>query len=223
MAAPLPFSVVTGAAEDAETSRVDASQGEQPAPARRRRLRPAWLVALGVLLAVGVAFGGLTWRWFIHPPVDGPSPADAIVMFGGSGDRFERAVDLADKGFADTVVISDPYNDEREASRFRWFCRNDGVRPDYPVHDYEAICFDPQPQTTRGEARYVSELARERGWGRIVLVTTVDQATRARMLVGRCWDGEVETVVVPSDENRITRVVYEWGALARATVQRRDC
>lgn len=216
---------MTGVADEAG-ARADAGGATRPAPERRRRrrrLRPAWSVALAALLVAAVVFAALTWRWFVHPTVDGPAQADAIVMFGGSGDRFERAVGLAEAGYADTILVSDPYHEERGASRFRWFCRNDGSQPGYPVHDYEAICFAPEPQTTRGEARYVAELARERGWARIILVTTVDQATRARMLVGRCWGGEVETVVVPSDQNRVTRVLYEWGAMARATVQRRGC
>jgi len=73
---------------------------------------------------------------------------------------------------------------EARYTRFGFFCRNDGSRPGYPVHDYEAICFDPETDTTPGEARYVAEMAEARGWHRITLVTTIDQAMRARMLLG---------------------------------------
>ncbi len=194
-----------------------------PAPARRRRRALALLAGAGALVLAATAVAVLSWRWFVRPTVDGPVRADAIVMFGGAGDRFERVVALADAGYADVVVLSDPYSEEHGDSRFEWFCRNDDTRPEYPSRDYEAICFDPEPQTTRGEARFVADLARERGWERVDLVTSVDQATRARMLLGRCWDGDVATVVVPSGQARPLRIAYEWGAMARAIVQRRDC
>jgi uncharacterized SAM-binding protein YcdF (DUF218 family) len=193
------------------------------APARPQGRRRLFAAVAGVAVVVLAAGAVLTWRWFVRPTVDGPVRADAVVVFGGAGGRLERAVALMDAGYADVIFLSDPYNEERQASRFEWFCRNDGSRPGYPVHDYETICFDPEPQTTRGEARHVADLARERGWERVDLVTSVDQATRARMLVSRCWDGEVASVVVPSDESRVLRIAYEWGAMARATFQRRSC
>jgi hypothetical protein len=43
------------------------------------------------------------------------------------------------------------------------------------------------------------------------------------MLLGRCWDGEVATVTVPSHDPRPVRIAYEWAAMARATLQRRGC
>jgi uncharacterized SAM-binding protein YcdF (DUF218 family) len=209
---------MAGGALAAELDEVTASP---PRPVRRRR----WVALAALLVAVPVlaVLAVLSWRWYVRPAVDGPAPADAVVVFGGSGDRFERAVALVEAGYADVIVLSDPYNEERGASRYQWFCRNDGSRPGYPVHDYETICFEPRPQTTRGEARFLADLARERGWERVDLVTSVDQATRARMLVGRCWDGDVASVVVPSDEPRVLRIAYEWGAMARATIQRRSC
>jgi uncharacterized SAM-binding protein YcdF (DUF218 family) len=213
---------VPGVEDETDVDGVPAAGRGAGGPPRRRWVAVSLTVA--TVLAVALAAAAvLSWRWFVRPSVDGAARADAIVMFGGSGDRFDRAVDLADEGYADTIVISDPYNEERRASPYGWFCRNDGSRPGYPVHDYEAICFEPEPQTTRGEARYLADLAAERGWERVVLVTTVDQATRARMLVERCWDGQVATAVVPSGENRLARVLYEWGAMARATLLRRGC
>jgi uncharacterized SAM-binding protein YcdF (DUF218 family) len=191
-------------------------------PARRRVRRSLGAVGAALVLVVAT-IGVLSWRWFVRPTVDGPVRSDAIVMFGGAGDRFGEAVRLAEDGWADVVVVSDPRAGGARYTRFGSFCRNDGSRPGYPVHDYEAICFDPETDTTRGEARYVAAMAEERGWHRITLVTTTDQATRARMLLGRCWDGEVASVVVPTDEARLGRVAYEWGAWLRANLQRRGC
>ena len=190
---------------------------------RARRVRAPWRLLAAVLVVLLVVGTVLSWHWFVRPDVDEPIAADAIVVFGGAGRRFERGVDLAEQGLADVIVISDPIDPTERYTRFGWFCRNRGNRPGYPVHDYEALCFDPETDTTRGEARYVAALAEERGWERINLVTSTDQALRARMLLERCWDGEIASITVPTDEFRPARVAYEWAATARAAVLRRDC
>lgn len=187
-----------------------------------RRARPIRVGrALIAVTVVGlVLFGVVTWRMFVSPPaVSGWAPGhyDAIVMYGGAGPRFERARQLAEAGAAPTLVISDPRysGPDQEVTPYMAFCAGE--------HHFEAICFDPRPQTTRGESRFFAELAATRGWDRLAVVTTYDQASRARMLLGRCFDGEITVVVVPTDQNRVLRVVYEWGATARALILRRDC
>lgn len=184
--------------------------------------RRALVVGLAAVALLGVVGAGLSWRWFVRPPVDGPVPADAIVMFGGAGDRFGKTVQLAEEGYADVVVLSDPDEVGEPFTAYGFFCRNtpyDGYEP----HDYEAICFDPATHTTRGEARFVAGLARERGWETVNLVTTTEQATRARMMLARCWEGEIHSVTVATDLFRPARILYEWGAMARAVLERRDC
>lgn len=181
-----------------------------------------------VWIGVCVAATLLSWRWFVHPAgtarwdardrATWPTPgADAVVMFGGAGPRFDAALALVESGLAPTLVLSDP-NDpppDRATTPFETFCRGE--------EDFETICFDPEPRTTRGESRFVADLAQERGWRRIVLVTTADQARRARMLLGRCWAGLVDVVVVESDLHALGRVAYEWAATARAVFVRRSC
>jgi uncharacterized SAM-binding protein YcdF (DUF218 family) len=51
------------------------------------------------------------------------------------------------------------------------------------------VCFTAVPFSTRGEARTVSRLARERGWRSVVVVTSTFHVTRARMLFRRCYRG----------------------------------
>ena len=168
----------------------------------------------------GVLFTIVSWIRFVDPPGThgwASGPADAVVMFGGSGPRFEAAVSMVDAGVADTLVVSDPNDPKSSAGRteFETFCAGD--------HDYEAICFDPEPRTTRGESRFLAELAAQRRWQRVVVVTTTDQASRARMLLERCWDGTIDLVVVDSGANVVGRVLYEWAATTRALVLRRSC
>lgn len=192
-------------------------------------MRQRWRPALAVLWVVAcLAATVLSWQWFVDPAgtaswgaadrAGWPRPgADAVVMFGGAGPRFDAARALVEAGLAPTLVLSDP-NDPpaaRATTPFEVFCRGE--------EDFETICFDPEPRTTRGESRFVASLARQRGWQRLVLVTTPDQARRARMLLQRCWPGEVDVVVVDSDLNPIGRVAYEWAATARAVFLRRSC
>ncbi len=197
-----------------------ATPDAPPTRARRRSLALGSLAVLAVLAVVGAA---LSWTLFVRPSgvlrwPDEPAQADAIVMYGGSGNRFLAARDLADRGVAPTFVVSDPTDPDPQQiwTAYKAFCL-------YEEHPYERICFDPEPVTTRGESRYFANLATERGWDRLVAVTTVEQATRARLLLERCYDGEVELYVVPTARKRVFAILYEWGALARALVLRRGC
>jgi uncharacterized SAM-binding protein YcdF (DUF218 family) len=112
-------------------------------------------------------------------------------------------------------VLSDPKDASQVWTAYGAFCQQD--------HPYQTVCFDPQPRTTRGEARFVADLARRQGWRRIVLVATDEQATRASKLVERCWDGDVRVAAVSSGRSRPLRIAYEWAATVRALFSRRGC
>ena len=170
------------------------------------------------MLVVVIGVGGwLTVRWFVAPAVatEDPGPADAVVMFGGAGPRFPEAVGLAEAGTAPWLVLSDPKDPQQVWTAYGSFCQQD--------HPYRTVCFDPEPRTTRGEARFVADLARREGWRRIVAVTTTEQARRATRLLARCWDGEVQVADVSSGRTRPLRIAYEWAASLRAAVARRGC
>ena len=176
------------------------------------------MVVVLILLAALVGVGGwLTLRWFVHPAVVAgqPGPADAVVMFGGAGPRFPEAVRLAEAGTAPWLVVSDPKGSGQVWTAYGAFCQEE--------HPYRAVCFDPRPHTTRGEARFVADLARREGWERIVVVATTEQARRAGRLLERCWNGEVQVADVPSGRSRPLRIAYEWAATLRAAVTRRGC
>lgn len=184
------------------------------APPPRRRLERRRTVGWAAALVLGT-LTVLTCRWFVWPDTDPPAQVDAIVMYGGSGNRFDLARNLAQSGYAETVVLSDPKDPAEQYTAYGGFCAQD--------HSYEALCFDPVPRTTRGESRFVADLARERGWNRILLVTDTEQATRAKMLLERCWSGDVDVVTVNAGISSLVRVAYEWAAWTRAQVTRRAC
>ncbi|MEZ5166663.1 MAG: ElyC/SanA/YdcF family protein [Acidimicrobiales bacterium] len=178
-----------------------------------RRLRiAAVVIALGM-----VCVGYLTNRWFIHPRLDEPGTADAIFVLGGGGDRVDYAVELARQGVAKEVVFASGFVTEQSV----WAARpcND-VRPADVPHDVVFRCAIPEPGTTRGEARLLRDQAEANDWRRVVVVASVDQITRARRLVGRCWDGEVAFTGPAHDQPWPIRAAYEWAAGLKATVLR---
>jgi hypothetical protein len=170
---------------------------------KRRRAAPA-------LLAAFVLFAAATARLFVFPATDQPRRADAIVMFDGGPDRRARAFELARAGYAPVLVVSIPGETMCPTA-----AAPSGVR---------LICFRPDPSTTQGESRETARLAQRYGWDEVLLVVGRQQDTRARIRLGRCFDGRilVDTVSHPLLHWPYA-VVYEWGALAKALVWQRDC
>jgi hypothetical protein len=168
---------------------------------------PRRVAVVVVLLLVAVFV--VEYRLFVSPPTNTPTRADAIVVLGGPGDRLGVGWDLADDDLAPTIVV---FLEEPE------LCE--------PLDDDpEEICLAPEPSTTRGEARIVAELARDRGWDHLVVVTAASQSVRASIRLERCFDGRLDMATVREDglAMQVYRVVYENAAMIKALVVQRDC
>jgi len=90
------------------------------------------------------------------------------------------------------------------------------------VAGVRVVCFQPSPFSTQGEARVVARLARQRGWKRVVVVTSTFHVTRARMLFARCYHDKLWVV---GSEWPWWRLPEEWVSetgklLVQLTVQR---
>jgi hypothetical protein len=155
-----------------------------------------------------------TARLFIWPDLPAlPEHADAIVQLGGPGNRRSLALDLAREGRAPVVAIS-VSDDEIGTS----WCA-EGRLWDVPV-----ICFEPDPYSTRGEARWIGDTARHYGWRSVILVATADQAWRAMVRVRRCFDGAVYVATAKLPAYRWpVQIVYQWGATAKAFTVETAC
>ena len=139
----------------------------------------------GVLL---VAWIVATVRLVFVPTEDDVGKADAVVVLAGSKhERLDRGLELVRDGVAPVLVISDGF-DPRQPRANR-LCQEGGER-------FTVVCFTPDPDSTRGEARSTAQLARERDWQRVLLVTSRFHVTRARMLFDRCLDADVDAVGV---------------------------
>ncbi len=145
------------------------------------------------MLAVAVA---ALWPVYVRPRVDRPVRADAILVLGGAHDgREQLGLRLARAGYAPRVLISDPYRVSPMVNRI---CHGG--------YSFEVICFDPAPRTTRGEGRELARRARAEGWRRVIVVTFTPHISRARYVIGKCWDGELLFV-----DPRPALSVPRWG------------
>lgn len=183
----------------------DAHQKQQ-----RRLPRPQRALRYGVL-GVLVLFVLTALRLVLLPKIDQPRPVDAIFMLEGAGDRRAKAFELARSGIAPVLVVSIP-------GRFR--C------PDKAEvgADVEIICFRPEPSTTQGEAREAGRLAELHGWHSMLFVTDRSQDTRARLRIGRCYDGEVLVAVTETPWRQWPYLIaYQSAATVKASVWQRGC
>ena len=126
---------------------------------------PALVVTLGVVSA----------RLFVWPAEGMPPGASAIVM-------------LAGRAIACRWRCNWPASTGPRCSSFAGLAGVRGPCP-APVPGVRLICFDPDPGNTRGEAEFVGRLATRYHWRSMVLATTREQDTRARIRMGRCLGG----------------------------------
>ena len=166
---------------------------------------------LAILAAVGTLFVAVTARLLVWPARGAPPHADAIVLFNGQGDRIDEAFALAYAHVAPNLLIS---RGSRDATN--------SCSP--PIRGVAVTCFDPDPVTTQGEAEFAGRMAATHHWRSVVLVTSRPQDTRARLRMGRCFNGRISVATAPLRKRDWPKALtYEWGALAKAMVIERGC
>lgn len=190
-----------------------AGSGSSPGflSAARRLFSRSWRKMLAVVVVLFVACAAVTARVLVWPAQGMPARVDAIIMMAGPGDRLPLAVKLAREGRASVLVVSQGHDGY-------------GGPCPAPVPGVRLICFDPVPGNTRGEAEYAGRLARKYGWHSVVLVTTAEQDTRARIMMQRCFAGDVYVVTASQPLSALPyQIAYGWGALLKALVAVRTC
>jgi len=184
---------------------------------RRRRLRWPRIrrTTAAASLVVLLVFGVVTDRLFVQPKLAPlPPRVDAIIELGGAGmdGRDRLALQLARAQRASYLVQSTVV---AEAGTSRCLAA---------VPHVTVLCFHAEPNTTRGEAHYIAEEAARRNWKTVVLVTTPDQAWRARLRTTRCFRGEVYVATSPMPvQDWLPQIAYQWVATVRALIFERAC
>ena len=74
--------------------------------------------------------------------------------------------------------------------------------------DPHVLCFAARPYSTRGEARAIGRLARERKWVRIDVVTSRFHVFRAKRMIERCYGFHVRVVAAPNP--RLPRLALNY-------------
>jgi uncharacterized SAM-binding protein YcdF (DUF218 family) len=175
-----------------------------------RRMRYAKR-ALGLLIVAWV-FGAIALFGIHHhgPPVH----ADAVVVLEGSNSRLPRGVQLVDEGYAPLLVVSRGGNKKLEAK----VCNHTLHVP------ARVLCFYADPSSTRGEAEEIGRLAERLKWKTIDVVTSQFHVFRARMLIRRCYHGELHMVGSSQPEWKFPLyAVQETAKLAYQVIFARSC
>ena len=164
-----------------------------------------------MVLAVVVTLIALSVPLFITYGGDPASRADAVIVLSGSKKRLPVALELMRRDVAPTLVVSHGLEPHNQPSR----------RVCTTPQAFAVLCPEPDPFSTRGEARLIGRLAAEHGWSSVVVVTSRFHLLRARLLIERCFGGRVAMVGAPIDAWRLPLVItLEWGKLARAGIVR---
>jgi len=175
-------------------------------------IRRRFVGAGGIGLAFVVVSVAVTARVFVWPALQPlPERADAIIELAGPRDldRDRVALELAREHRAPVLIQSTRPGDT-------------ACLP--PVPGVRIECFYADPNTTRGEARYIGAIAAQRHWHSVILVTTPDQAWRANLRVSRCFAGTVYNATAPLRWNDWFRQIpYQWLASIKALTIQRTC
>jgi uncharacterized SAM-binding protein YcdF (DUF218 family) len=146
---------------------------EDGAYARDRSRRP-WLWGLSAVTTLAMTIVAVASALVANPSDDVPEDPDVVVVLGGFGqERADLGIELAER-FGSPLLLSS------SAAHF-------GAERGYRC-GVEAICLQPEPETTTGEAQDVARLMVQRGWERATVVTSSFHTTRARILFRQCLD-----------------------------------
>lgn len=149
----------------------------------RRILTPS-LAAVTTAIVATVGWLG----WTVANPTTSDTPiGDAIfVHAGGNGERLRAAVALFEEGVAPVIVVSNPGGSSSQ------------VPPRLCGSTEMVICVTPSTIDTAGEARALGALVTERGWKRVVVVTSDYHVSRASLLDRSCTDATIDAVAAPA-------------------------
>lgn len=154
---------------------------ETASPRRKRRLLLKLFAAIGALAMVWAIAGIFL---YVSPPADEPEHADVLFVLGPPDQRMSYAEQLMQQGYAPTLAVSSPVG--KDGRYEADICA--AHRP------YRIICFNPDPFTTQGEARALRDLSSQYGWKSANVLTAQFHLTRARVIIGRCYGGDLRMV-----------------------------
>lgn len=153
-------------------------------------------VLLAVVLAAAPALTDLRGVLAGDTSVPGPASADPgldpsvpVLVLGGERERMALALTLPGVATGERLLVASAGAAE------------DLVALDGDCDGPQVRCVEPDPSTTRGEARLAADLAAELGWDRLVVVTSWWHGHRAAIHLAACLDPlGVAVALVPAGD-----------------------
>ncbi len=141
-----------------------------------------------------------------------PPDADAIVVLRGSGQSLPAGQALLGGGIAPTLLVSSGSTGD---DRRRRLCRK-------PPE--EVVCVIGGPFVTGGELQAIADVARNRRWDTVVVVSPSYERVRVDRVLARCADVRVVGYGVDDPWWRdAVALPIEWVKLGVAETVRRGC
>lgn len=162
----------------------------RPLSRSKRLLRKHWIVAsIAVLLALLVAATAVLFIW---PSTDQPRRVDAVVALAGPGEgsRKSEAITLVKKGYVPVLLFSQ--------GNAIYDGRSHPVYPCPDVRRVLVVCFVANPSHTIGEIKWAANFAKRHGSHSLIVVSGRTQVTEGRLLMERCYSGDILMVPAPS-------------------------
>jgi uncharacterized SAM-binding protein YcdF (DUF218 family) len=170
-----------------------------------------------VVVLVDIYLAGIAV--FSNAKIDAVQHVDAIVVLSGNehDGREDYGLRLAHEGLASTVVFSNLFPaDDPVMSRV---CK--------PATGFDVICAKPSPSTTRGEAMMMRDLAKQRSWKRIIVISWRYHLPRARLVFRQCFSDQPGSTVMLAVPRRYDLSILQWefiyayqfAGLAKAVLQ----
>ena len=145
------------------------------------------VVALVVLLLA--AWVAAAVALFVVPHGQHPMHADAVFVLSGSSKRLPVGLRLVRQGYAPLLVVD--RTRPRASPLERRVCAHEV--------DVRVLCADVVPYSTVGEAEFLGRLAAKRHWTRVDVVTSQFHVLRAKLLLRRCYHGDLAVVGAPNE------------------------
>ena len=182
---------------------------------------PRFSALVGGFLTAGIMVVGLLFA-FVMAPISRSYPGTPdrvgalVVLAGGNGDRLDHALDLAEQGVSDVLILNTGIDwVGPSADDVRALCANDSAV-------YTVYCVSALPDSTKGEAQTVGKLASDLGIDTLGIVTAEFHMHRALRWFDRCSDAEFTAAAVP-DTSRGPTNPGEFVSSAHALLIDRSC
>ncbi|MEA9999665.1 MULTISPECIES: YdcF family protein [unclassified Cryobacterium] len=160
-----------------------------------------------------VIFGVLGSPIYVFPRSDPEAKSDVVYVIGPpDAAELSIATAMMRKGLASELLIS--VND-------RAFDNSTGLGLCVRPQKFRVTCVTPEPFTTQGEARLLTQISQKRGWTTATVITGVAHVSRTRLLMGRCFTGDLYVIGTPSRLNAVEwagQYLYQSGAFIKAAL-----